>query len=151
MWPLFPSDSRLFMAAKNFVQIRPTPVQYAYDPVVFWQKPGKTLRPYSGRDWHVANTSITSNRGMNEAGFHECPRPLDTCQYIVEHFSPVGGIVCDLFMGSGTTAVAAKTTGRHWIGFELRADIAEQARRRLILAQSPLLFSSPEQAAMFEE
>ena len=150
MWPLFPADSRLFMAARNFVQIRQIPVQYAYDPVIFWQKPGKALRPYSGRDWHVANTAITSNRGMNEVDFHECPRQLDTCQYIVDHFSPDGGIVCDFFMGSGTTAVAAKTTGRHWIGFELRANVAEKARRRVMTAQQPLFFPAPEQAAMFE-
>jgi site-specific DNA-methyltransferase (adenine-specific) len=149
-WPLFPGDSRLFMAAKNFVQIRPTPVQYAYDPVVFWQKPGRLLPAYQGRDWHIASTSITSNRGMNEAGFHECPRPLDTCQYIVGNFSPVGGVVCDFFMGSGTTAVAAKTQGRHWLGFELRATIAELAQRRVEQAQSPLLASEPEQAFMFE-
>lgn len=148
-WPLFPADSRLFVAAKNFVQIRPTPVQYAYDPVVFWQKPGKLLSAYQGRDWHIGNTSITSNRGINEAGFHECPRPLDTCEYIVRNFSPTGGIVCDFFMGSGTTAVAAKTNGRHWFGFELRPNITEQARRRVSKAPTPLFVPEPEQAAMF--
>ena len=148
-WPLFPDDSRLFMAAKNFVQIRPTPVQYAYDPVIFWQKPGKLLPAYQGRDWHIANTSITSNRGMNEAGFHECPRPLDTCQYIVSNFSPPGGIVCDFFMGSGTTAVAAKTMGRRWLGFELRPHIATLANQRTAQAQPPLFIPAPEQAAMF--
>ena len=150
-WPLFPANSRLFVAAKNFVQMRPTPVQYSYDPVVFWQKPGKLLTTYQGRDWHIGNTSPMQHRGMNEAGFHECPRPLDTCEYIVRNFSPIGGVVCDFFMGSGTTAVAAKTNGRHWCGFELRPNIAEQARRRVSKAQPPLFVPEPEQAAMFAQ
>lgn len=150
MWGLFPDDSRLFMAARNFVQIRPTAVQCAYDPVVFWQKPGKLLPRYQGRDWHVANSAVTSNRGMNAAKFHECPRQLDTCQYIVENFSPPGGVVCDFFMGSGTTAVAAKTMGRRWLGFELRPHIAMLANQRAAQAQPPLFIPAPEQAAMFE-
>ena len=38
----FPEASRLFIAGKNFVQMRSnTPVQWAYDPVFFWQKEGK--------------------------------------------------------------------------------------------------------------
>ena len=149
-WALFPEDSRLFAAVKNFVQIRQTAVQYAYDPVIFWQKPGKLLSSYRGRDWHIANTANTLNRGMDKVDFHECPRPLDTCQYIVGNFAPPGGVVCDFFMGSGTTAVAAKTTGRHWLGFELRAGVAEKARQRVAIAQTPLLLpAAPEQAAMF--
>ncbi len=150
-WPLFPEHSRIFVAAKNFVQIRPIPVQYAYDPVVFWQKEGgRLIDDYKGRDWHIGQTSVTKFRGMNEAGFHECPRPLDTCQYIVGNFSPRGGTVCDLFMGSGTTAVAAKTFGRHWLGFELRSEIAELARQRVAQAQTPLFVEMPEQPALME-
>lgn len=144
-WPVFPANSRIFAACKNFVQMRPTPVQFAYDPVIFWQKPGKLLPKYSGRDYHIACTSITSNRGINEAGWHECPRPLDTCQYIVQNFSPLGGVVCDFFMGSGTTAIAAKTTGRQYIGFEVRPDIADKARRRVANAQPPLIVYQSEQ------
>ena len=32
----FPREWRLFAAAKNFVQMRPCAMQYAYDPVVVW-------------------------------------------------------------------------------------------------------------------
>lgn len=145
-WPLFPDDSRIFAACKNFVQMRPTPVQYAYDPVVFWQKLGPRLLPvYRGRDYYIGNTANTNNRGANEAGWHECPRPLDTCLYIVDSYSPPGGVVADFFMGSGTTAIAAKQTGRHFVGFEIREDIAERAQRRSQKAQPPLLVLDPEQ------
>lgn len=33
-----------------------------------------------------------------------------------------GGVVLDTFMGSGTTAVACKETGRHFIGFEINKE-----------------------------
>lgn len=46
------------------------------------------------------------------------------------------GIVCDPFMGSGTTAVAAETLGRDWLGIELNPDFAAAARRRITSART---------------
>lgn len=145
VWPLFPDDSRIFAACKNFVQMRPTAVQYAYDPVIFWQK-GK--RVWNGRDWHIGNTANTNNRGASDVDFHACPRPLDTISYMVQNWSEPGGLVLDWFMGSGTTAVAAKMLGRHCFGFELDPDTAEQARQRVTLAQPPLQFPEPVQETL---
>lgn len=146
---IFPEDSRIFAACKNFVQMRPTPVQYAYDPVIFWQKSGgRLIKEYFGRDWHIGNKANTGNRGQDEAGFHGCPRPIDTIRYMVESFSPTGGIIYDPFMGSGTTAVAAKLTGKHWIGFEIDPTTAELARQRVANTQPPLFVYEPQQLEM---
>ena len=143
--PLFPEDARIFAACKNFVQMRKAvAVDYAYDPVVFWQKSGEPLKESKGRDWHVGNTSPASRQGIRDAPGHGCPRPLDTIVYMVENFCPEDGAVVDFYMGSGTTAVAAKVTGRKWIGFELMPDTAKQARQR-IAGVYPLFVSKPEQ------
>lgn len=149
-WPLFPTGKRIFAACKNFVQMLPTPVQFSFDPVIFWQKPGEYPREAHGRDWHIGNTAPTSHRGMNEAGWHSCPRPLDTITYMVDNFCPLGGTVLDFFMGSGTAAVAAKITGRRYLGFEIVSSDAEQARARVRNAPPPLSNDTaiPEQAAM---
>ena len=40
-------------------------------------------------------------------------------------------IVLDPFMGSGTTAVAAETLGRRWLGIELSPNYSEIARKRV--------------------
>ena len=40
-------------------------------------------------------------------------------------------IVLDPFMGSGTTAVAAETLGRRWLGIELSSNYTEIARKRV--------------------
>lgn len=45
--------------------------------------------------------------------------------------SPLGGVVLDPFMGSGTTAVVAKKLTRRWIGVELNPEYAEMAQRRI--------------------
>lgn len=43
---------------------------------------------------------------------------------------PPEGIVLDPFVGSGTTAVAARKLGRRFIGFELNEDYVRLARTR---------------------
>ena len=44
---------------------------------------------------------------------------------------PKGGIVLDPFMGSGTTGLAAKRHGRHYIGIELNTEFCSLARERI--------------------
>ena len=45
--------------------------------------------------------------------------------------APEGCVVLDPFMGSGTTAVAAIETGRHFIGFEMSAEYCAIANERV--------------------
>ena len=42
-----------------------------------------------------------------------------------------GDLVLDIFMGTGTTAVAAKKLGRNWMGFELQQDYIDVANIRV--------------------
>jgi DNA modification methylase len=39
--------------------------------------------------------------------------------------------VLDPFMGSGATAVAARETGRHYVGYDTDADYVEAAEARV--------------------
>ena len=50
---------------------------------------------------------------------HPTIKPLNIIKNLIENSSKQGGVVLDPFMGSGTTAVAAKQLGRHYIGFEI--------------------------------
>ena len=52
---------------------------------------------------------------------------------------PIGGIVLDPFMGSGTTAVVAANNGRDWIGFELNAEYIKIAEKRIPARQEMLI------------
>src|SRR3990167_2189490 len=133
-WNWFGNDIHIYCAAKNFVQLRKTPVNYAYDPVVLWYKPGAPLRPQKPRrnvDFFVSNTvSLVSKPNRPERG-HPCPRPLDVVWALVDNFVIPGGIVLDPFLGSGTTAIACLRTGRHIIGCETNSDYIRIAKSRL--------------------
>jgi site-specific DNA-methyltransferase (adenine-specific) len=50
---------------------------------------------------------------------------------MVKASCPPDGVVLDLFMGSGTTAIAAKRCGRNFVGFELNPAYCEIIQRRL--------------------
>lgn len=41
------------------------------------------------------------------------------------------GVVCDPFLGAGTTALVAEALGRRWVGIELNSDFADLAEQRL--------------------
>jgi len=62
---------------------------------------------------------------------HPTQKPEALLQRIILAASHVGDVVLDPFMGSGTTAVAAKRLGRAFVGIEREAAYADAARTRL--------------------
>jgi DNA modification methylase len=50
---------------------------------------------------------------------------------VIQCFCPQGGVVLDPFMGSGSTAVAAKRLGRNFIGFDISEEYCKIARSRI--------------------
>lgn len=141
----FPREWRLFVAAKNFVQMRPTAMQFAFDPVAVWWTPGE--KPWSAgtasRDFHIANTAPVVATPENIEKAHPCPRPLDQVAHIIEQWVRPGGTVLDLFTGSGTTGVAALNAGRRFVGCEIDPTYFDVACRRIEAAyRQPRLFET---------
>jgi len=62
--------------------------------------------------------------------FHITGKPIELMEELIQ-IAPDGGIMLDPFIGSGTSAVAAKRTGRHFIGIEMSPEYCEIARRRV--------------------
>jgi len=62
---------------------------------------------------------------------HPAPFPLELPRRLIELYTFEGDVVLDPFMGSGTTALAAIDTGRHYIGYELDPTYAQNARERI--------------------
>lgn len=67
----------------------------------------------------------------NENKFHEAQKPLDLLEYLIRLTTKEGQVVLDPFMGSGSTAVAAKLLNRHFIGFEIDKNYHTQSLERL--------------------
>jgi site-specific DNA-methyltransferase (adenine-specific) len=68
---------------------------------------------------------------------HPTQKPLEVIERMVKASCPVGGLVLDPFMGSGTTAVAAKRLGRRFVGFEINADYFGGIEKRLLTETTP--------------
>ena len=133
----FPRKWRLFVAAKNFVQMRPTAMQWSFDPVVCWWTDGG--KPWSAgtasKDFIIANTApVIANPNNIEKG-HPCPRPLDLMMSVVGQWVRPDTTCLDPFMGSGTTGVACMNLGRKFIGIEIEPKYFDIACERIDQAQ----------------
>lgn len=73
--------------------------------------------------------SIRPTKKHNPA--HPAPMPVELPRRIFEQLKPEHDTICDVFSGSGTTGVAARATGRHYIGIELDAGYNAKAAERL--------------------
>lgn len=62
---------------------------------------------------------------------HPAPYPVELPRRLIELYTFEGDLVLDPFLGSGTTAVAAVETGRHYVGYDLVAEYLELAERRI--------------------
>lgn len=72
-----------------------------------------------------------------ERADHPTQKPLEIIERMVKASCPPDGVVLDLFMGSGTTAIAAKRCGRSFVGFELNPDYCAIIDERLAALDLP--------------
>lgn len=77
--------------------------------------------------------SFANKRDKNEDGtnIHDSQKPIGLMRTLIENSTDTDSIVLDPFMGSGTTAIAAKQCNRHFIGFELNREYYDIAVRRI--------------------
>jgi site-specific DNA-methyltransferase (adenine-specific) len=50
---------------------------------------------------------------------HPTQKPVALMEYLIKTYTNIGDIIFDPFMGSGTIAIAAKNTGRKYVGVEI--------------------------------
>jgi site-specific DNA-methyltransferase (adenine-specific) len=66
---------------------------------------------------------------------HPAPFPVELPERLIHLNTYLGDLVLDPFMGSGTTAVAAVRTGRHFVGYDTDPEYVAAARRRVDAAR----------------
>ncbi|MBK4733790.1 DNA-methyltransferase [Noviherbaspirillum pedocola] len=87
---------------------------------------------YNPKDvWSVSRL----HREHREREDHPTQKPLEIIERMVKASCPPGGVVLDPFMGSGTTAVAARRCGRDFTGFELNLEYCKLIDSRLAALQ----------------
>ena len=123
-----------FAAAKNYY-FDLDAIRVPYDAVT---KKARTRSIFAGAKWLEVGYNPKDvwsvsrlHREHRERAAHPTQKPLEIVERMVKASCPPGGLVLDPFMGSGTTAVAAKRCGRDFVGFELNADYCALIEERL--------------------
>ena len=100
---------------------------------VFWL-PGITeydrdrLDSEEWAEW--GSRGVWTIRSVRRNDRHEAEFPEELARRVIKLFSPVGGVVLDPFVGTGTTTAVAKALGREWIGIDIDSRNVSIARRR---------------------
>jgi site-specific DNA-methyltransferase (adenine-specific) len=127
--------------AQNWDGWRVANLRPLFEPILWFQKPYKTggtladnviEHGVGGWNGSVADSNIFSfSYDKNDRGLHETQKPLRLMECMVSLVTQKGAIVLDPFAGSGTTCLAAKNLGRHYIGIEINNEFVDIARERV--------------------
>jgi DNA modification methylase len=94
---------------------------------------GKQMRS----DWEMPLCTGAERLRVNGEKLHTAQKPEALLYRVILASSQPGDCVLDVFLGTGTTAAAAKRLGRQYIGIEQDVRYVEAARARLAAIPSP--------------
>lgn len=94
--------------------------QGTYGPARRWTETGTRLM-----------RSVIPVQSMKGRAIHPTEKPVEIIRPLLEYGCPPGGLVLDLFAGSGSALAAARQSGRRAIGIEANEPYAEAAAKRL--------------------
>ena len=112
----------------------------------------KRTNPYSTKKYPTS--VITMPKFAPQLGYHPTQKPVALFEYLIRTYTQAGEVVFDPCVGSGTTAIAARNTGRNFICGDSSEEYVDVARERLALPYTMPMFEdvvaeeSPVQAVM---
>ena len=106
------------------------------EPIIYFKKPNGTFNEHC----KGAVLRFPTERGK----LHPTQKSLKLFEYIVTVSSNEGDVVCDPFVGSGTTAVSALALNRSFIGGDLNPEYCKIANERINnILSTPTLTLTP--------
>lgn len=112
-----------------------------------WSKTKGPTRPVRGSFWNDSEFMVLGVKGKNSSKkclngvweaplkrggkWHQTQKPQEILSDLIEGLTPENGLVCDLFSGGGSTALAAARLGRSFVGCELSKQIYDMSLERL--------------------
>ncbi|MBO7282173.1 MAG: site-specific DNA-methyltransferase [Alistipes sp.] len=97
--------------------------------------------------WQHTSVSVTPERYTistttigtisPQSAIHAAQKPVALLEYLIRTYTNEGDLVIDFAMGSGSTAVACRNTGRQFIGIEIQRDIFQTALKRITDEHNP--------------
>ena len=121
------------------------------EPIVLAQKPkeGTFIENWLKYEIGLVDTSVSLDgkfpgtimevqKEKNKEVKHYTVKPVILMEHLIKLFSPDGAIICDPFLGSGSTAIACINTNRKFIGCELNDTYYLASKNRIINALNQL-------------
>ena len=125
--------------------------QFIFVKLLVWDKKTKICgRYYMGQIEHIFMLRKGKDKPINNCGtsdllsfankrdkkndgnnIHDSQKPTGLMATLINNSCNIDEIVLDPFMGSGTTAIAARQIGRKYIGFEISQQYVDLANKRL--------------------
>ncbi len=134
---LQPSHYGILFYAKNQKELKFYEVRYPHKRD---RKTGYLIKDYGGKKAGLHPfgplvsdvwTDIHRIKHNRKRDPHPCQLPIHLLERLILMTTDENDIVLDPFMGTGTTAIAAKKLGRKFIGFELDKNYVEIAERKI--------------------
>ena len=91
---------------------------------------GKNISNWVGRDMVYPNNVLHMATECYNRG-HAATFPVALPTWFIKLLTEKGDVVLDPFAGAGTTCVAAKQTGRQWIGIDTEGSFVKLAQERI--------------------
>ena len=86
---------------------------------------------------HRINSTVSANFAKEKFFNHKSQKPLAVLESII-NYAKIEGVICDPFMGSGSTGVACINTNRNFIGIEKDDKYFEIAKKRIEEAEKSI-------------
>lgn len=113
--------SRFFYCAKTSARERNAGLENA-------EKKASSYRPNDEAGKNTIRERL--HNSIPKANHHPTVKPIKLMEYLCRLITPPGGTILDPFMGSGSTGIAAKNLGFHFIGIERELEYFEVAKAR---------------------
>lgn len=136
---LFPYDRRIWVKDAAWANSNWTTNSYRavdeFEYVYIYWKPGvttvdrKRLKKEEWTEW--GSRAVWNIRSVQKNDDHEAKFPLELPRRIIKLFSDKNDIILDCFMGSGTSAIAAISEGRHYIGIDKEEKYVQLAKKNI--------------------
>ena len=139
---LQPSHYGILYYAKNIKENKYNEIRYPHKRC---RKCGYLLKDYGGKKAGLHPfgplvsdvwTDIHRIKHNKYRDKHPCQLPVHLLERLLLMATDEGDIVLDPFMGTGTTAVAAKRLGRHYIGFDIDKSYIDTSNYKLLLEKT---------------
>ena len=89
-----------------------------FEYIMFFRK-GRGIKINNCGTSDILSIPNKKTKGDDGKNLHDTEKPIELMKILIENSSKVGQLVCDPFMGIGSTGIASVMTGRRFIGTEI--------------------------------